>query len=834
MKNLFKSLMLVAVAAMAFTACSQDVNEVNKLERKTVYNFQANIADDDTRSGFMEKEDGATAYKSEWFGDETIKVFVTDYNGYNAEVATPIDAEGKFELELTDAPEFFFVTVVSPAESWVSKYTANIPAEQTPLANSVDPKAHLLQAQALPVSNGSAAISMTHMAAYGKMTVNGVDFEIDHVVIDLVGSFYGYDRELSYTINADNVENNTFWFATAPIDVAEFTVTVYDADDNAVAKTVDVAAAGKSLSFNYGRVGTFSVSGLEEVEEKYDSTYAYVYKSYGDTDKEIMFVAEDGRGLRIDFYNVYEDNCIVPGTYTFSGDNLMYPNWCYYYADVNGYYTSKLDGGQAVVSVEDGQYKIVFTNMALGSTVYVEQFTFKGLIDGIDFPDPRIKLAAPNVTAEISGKTISLSWDDVVGADSYMIEIYSDVETVSPVSTTETHFEFTVKNYDSYYSFKVTAVVAEDDTEYRNSGYYSYVEYTDPREQLSAPANLTAVADGLSVTLSWDAVDYATGYEVQYYDNGGVVKNTTETSITLEMSDYDTVYYFYVYAVADENSDSYRTSYEAYTSATTGKDSNAPFAEYVLEYVTVNSNYFEFNRDWHNGNANTKTSIRIYMNGNDKGSNFINPGHYNCLGQGANTPSVAGSVNIRYCTDTWAYFYYTANNSATLDVNIVDGEYVIIATIDGKTWGYKGMPEGWIIPEGSGSGDDNEGEGGDSGDEGGSEAELGTVNNPYTFTQCDVVVKQQYYPVVTFSGAEDGAVLSLESNTSYGLPTGVITLGNNGWWPNGHSYSLGQIDLGYSYSSIDQNGDGSYTVNYIMIKTGSKVVYYRYSGGSIL
>ena len=300
MKNLFKRLMLVAVAAMAFTACSQDVNEVNNVEKVTRYEFVADFADD-TRSGFAEKEEGATAYKSEWHEGDQVKVFV---DGYEPIVAD-ITVDGKFELELTDAPEFFFVTVVSPAESWVSEYTANIPAEQTPLANSVDPKAHLLQAQAVPVSGGVAEINMTHMAAYGKMTVKGVDFAIDHVVVDLKGSFFGYDREYSYTINADNVENNTFWFATEPIDVAEFTVTAYDAEGNAVAKTVDVAAAGKTLSFNYGRVGTFSVSGLEEVAEKYDSTYAYVYQDYGATDKEIMFVAEDGRGLRIDFFNVY-------------------------------------------------------------------------------------------------------------------------------------------------------------------------------------------------------------------------------------------------------------------------------------------------------------------------------------------------------------------------------------------------------------------------------------------------------------------------------------------------------------------------------------------------
>ena len=467
MKNLFKKMMLVAVAAMAFTACSQDVNEVNKIEKVTRYEFTANIADD-TRSGFAEKEEGATAYKSEWYGDETLKVFVTDYNGYNVEVTTPVDKEGNFALELTDAPASFFVTVVSPAKSWVSEYTANIPAEQTPLANSVDPKAHLLQAQAKPVSGGVADIDMTHMAAYGKMTVNGVAFAIDHVVVDLKGSFYGYDREYSYTINATNVENNTFWFATEPIDVAEFTVTAYDAEGNAVAKTVDVAAAGKTMSFQYGRVGTFSVSGLEvpAVEEKFDSTYAYVYQSYGATDKEIMFVAEDGRGLRIDFMNVYENNCIIPGTYTFLGSGRMYPNWCFYYANVEYYYTSKLDGGQAVVSVEDGVYKIIFTNMSLGGTVYVEQFTFKGEISGLDIPDPRAKLATPEVTYDVNEMVVSLSWNAIEGVEYYSVECDSDA--IANFTTTETSATITLPAYGAY-TFSVAAKVADNNENYKSS-----------------------------------------------------------------------------------------------------------------------------------------------------------------------------------------------------------------------------------------------------------------------------------------------------------------------------------------------------------------------------
>ena len=389
MKNLFKNLMLVAVAAMAFTACTETNEEVNAVSKTTRYEFTANIADE-TRSGFAEKEEGATAYKSEWFGDESLKVYVTNYADFNGNYTTSISEDGKFVLDI-DAPESFFMTILSPAESWVNENTATIPAVQTPLANSVDPAAHLLKAQAVPVNNGVADINMTHMAAYGKMTVNGVDFDIDHVVIDLKGSFYGYDRELSYTINATNVENNTFWFATEPIDVAEFTVTAYGAGDEAVAKTVDVAAAGKTMSFQYGRVGTFSVSGLEAVvvpepeePEEFDGPVfdsSYCASSYGQ-DRYVYFSTNDSslNVLKIDFYNCFDEskNTLKAGEYSTPYSSGIY----------GGMYTTYggVEVGSITVTVSyvyEGYCVVVKDVKDAKGNLLLEKAIFKGPIDGL-------------------------------------------------------------------------------------------------------------------------------------------------------------------------------------------------------------------------------------------------------------------------------------------------------------------------------------------------------------------------------------------------------------------------------------------------------------------
>ena len=498
MKNLFKNLMLVAVAAMAFTACTQENEQVNKVEKSTIFSFEATIADDDTRSGFAEKEEGATAYKSEWFGDETLKIFVTDDSSYNVETTADINAEGKFDLELTDAPENFFMTVVSPAESWVSKDTANVPAVQTPLANSVDPKAHLLKAQAVPVSNGVANIAMAHQTAYGKMTVNGVDFEIDHVVVEFKGTFYGYDKSCSYTINATNVENNTFWFATEPIDVAEFTVTAYDAEGSAVTKTVDVAAAGKTLSFQYGRVSTFSVSGLEAVQVP--SVPAFTSAAWANSsksDKFIRFYSDELGTLQLNFYNCNNEAWLDARTYGFANSGDIYPGGVYsYYVDAAGI-SRDVVSGSVTISIVDGEYYIEFNNLTDYDGSYSLTATYKGSISGLQLPDTREQLAAPQPTATADGNIITISWDAITGADEYYVFCY--VGGLDAITTTETSVTIEAA-YGTKYDFLIRAVANDSNPNYKSSEDY-YFDVTTEKDP-------NVFAEYIASDLYWDANGY--------------------------------------------------------------------------------------------------------------------------------------------------------------------------------------------------------------------------------------------------------------------------------------------------------------------------------------
>ena len=304
MKNLFKNLMLVAVAAMGFTACEQVIDDVNATNETFTVNIVGEFADD-TRSGFVGSEtvDDKTLYKSAWDGGETA-VFSLDEADLVSATNTYTDVRNKALF----APKFVAnngstIYAFSP-EGVYDKFDASkceggvtgikadyddvyvvVPAVQTPRQNSVDPAAHILAGKADFAENVN--MTFNHVVAYGKMQIKNFTGTIDKVEITAskplagTGCYYYYAGENegkltnatgnTITLISTNVDDDdkVFWFGCAPADLTDTTlkVKIYSGEDTYTRNV----AINRTLQFQQGHVASFGVNmaGIEaDVKEE--------------------------------------------------------------------------------------------------------------------------------------------------------------------------------------------------------------------------------------------------------------------------------------------------------------------------------------------------------------------------------------------------------------------------------------------------------------------------------------------------------------------------------------------------------------------------------------
>ena len=139
--------------------------------------------------------------------------------------------------------------------------------------------------------------------------------------------------------------------------------------------------------------------------------------------------------------------------------------------------------------------------------------------------------------------SVALSWDGVTDATSYEIQHSTDGETWTNVPVSGTTVIIDILIAGTAYQFQVLAVNADGKSEWS--------EIITVATLLSTPTGLTDIDKSTdSVTLEWNEVNGATGYEIQY-SIGGETKTVTvsETSKIIAELDDNTAYEFRVRAV---------------------------------------------------------------------------------------------------------------------------------------------------------------------------------------------------------------------------------------------------------------------------------------------
>ena len=450
MKNIFKSLMFVAVAAMTFTACEKDNaenNNNNGTEQKTAITFNAEFAD--TRSYFT--ENNGEGYASAWTEGDEVKFQAVNYYSageYYTSVGNPtayIDENNCLSATFNGIQSGDEIKAYSPATKWnvsVSMYGIaddyTIPSEQTPTAASVDPQAHILMAETTYTGSNNMSLTFAHQVAYGKMSLtNFAGTGATAVILDIDGT--------NYTIKLDNINIATdpIWFACEPNGkVSNMTVTV-NATEGGYTKQI-ITGGDKNLEFLQGQVSNFSVdmNGVTsgEAVDTFNPDVTYDTLVWNSN----RFELTGGNSAGMTRLILHADarpgnNSIKVGSYTYDGYTSNYTSPSaenmFRLRNLNGDLMSGTSGATLDVSFENNQYTIIigFNGKTYGYRGMPDGWVAPagGGNEGGEEPEP-VPLATPtNVECTVTGANVEITWNAVTNASSYNVTLGEQTQNVT-------------------------------------------------------------------------------------------------------------------------------------------------------------------------------------------------------------------------------------------------------------------------------------------------------------------------------------------------------------------------------------------------------------------
>ena len=312
MKNIFKSLMLVAVAAMGI-ACQEKFEDFTpECANEVVMTITADV--EETRT-WIDEDNG----KVQWSEGDQLKVIENSAVYRTTEATTIEDGKAKFAVSFpanTSALEYTY-NAIFPATAVVEDDAEKIDAakvkvivkdQQKPTATSFDPQADVLVANQLVFDAQPTELNMQfkRLVAMGKMTLKNMpdDAKIAQVVFtagandgvagrNYVNATTGKVLEYGYfgktnvlTMSYDEaIASRDIYFTCNPFEMEAgetFKVKVV-CEDKTYNKDFTIAD-GRSLTFTEGNLGTFSV----------DMTGATVETSFSFADGNYAVIAKSG------------------------------------------------------------------------------------------------------------------------------------------------------------------------------------------------------------------------------------------------------------------------------------------------------------------------------------------------------------------------------------------------------------------------------------------------------------------------------------------------------------------------------------------------------------
>ena len=596
MKQLFKSMWVMAAAAMAFTACSKDETEdIMPQEEKVTITINADneVAAPESRTNY----NGTQQIKWNTTG-EVLEVLQKDAMGISAEKTTKCTTDGTtatFDVQFAKAQagDQFTYYAIYPAVNYetnntnVTDFKLVLPDAQNATKTSFDPDADLLVAVAQgPMAQPqSLNFSFRRPIAFAELTVKGINagekilnvtfenktadlagrmkFNMDSGVAGEIG--YSNTGKKSLTINyTDYVAEGAdkIYFTTFPAMLKDFTITV-NTDKAVYTKAVTIADASRHIALKSNTMTRFAVNNLTRTEatqtikpgnyviiaEREAKYYGMTSVNYANKGERLEPAVLDDFSTDLLSYLPKNENLI----WTISGDDAqgytLKQGALYLVSDVKKLFTTDkpqttaptaftLSAGETAGThkLTDGTSgRVIALNT---STSYFSMYA-SGQVDNLYIvpakEDTRPLLATPTVEAVADQNNVTVSWNKIEGAGSYTVTCGTTTYTTKTAE--ELQYTFNDLAWETTHKFEVVAkpaVVAD----YKPSKA-GIAEVTLG----AAPKPADALADGPYVIMYKDAgkfyamhdtkeSTYSFGSEVIAWDGTSSTITTDNAAIT--------------------------------------------------------------------------------------------------------------------------------------------------------------------------------------------------------------------------------------------------------------------------------------------------------------
>lgn len=267
MKKMFKNLMLVAVAAMAFVGCNNDLISVDTLKKPTVITFYASMEDDTRTSMTDENSDGK--YEVNWSAGDQVAFVVYGDNDSIIEIQTATVAEAgasaeltvEFTSELTTGQRIVAYCNYDCGEGYWGYYL-NTPSHDYQYPKQNDVEKHYISAEYTYNGEAVAPLKFSHDYAYAKMVVEGLEEGIDRIEMT-------FNDTKTINLNCYDVTNNIYMFTCPAMEVnkinVEVTTNKYDENYQPVCYTFNKELAAGKLTFKNGRIAKFTIKDWKSI-----------------------------------------------------------------------------------------------------------------------------------------------------------------------------------------------------------------------------------------------------------------------------------------------------------------------------------------------------------------------------------------------------------------------------------------------------------------------------------------------------------------------------------------------------------------------------------------